>query len=82
MKPGALNTVRSVVQSLQRRIYAGNAAGCCLHIVIDDGNLDDDSVAHCIENAKSNNHPVCIALSHILKGFDAEHRALLLAKGP
>jgi hypothetical protein len=30
----------------------GNAAGGYLHIVLDDGNLEDDDIIFCIEQAK------------------------------
>jgi len=41
------------VAPLVRRYYEdlGNCAGGSLHIVLDDNNMDDDSVRFCIENA-------------------------------
>jgi hypothetical protein len=38
------------VLPLVRAIYARHPAGCCWHIVLDDGNIDDDSVRWCVEN--------------------------------
>jgi hypothetical protein len=36
---------------LARHIYQRHSAGCCLHIVLDDGNLEDDDVRFCIKQA-------------------------------
>lgn len=35
-----------------RELYAEHAAGGCLHIVLDDGNLEDHCVRFCIEDAE------------------------------
>jgi hypothetical protein len=32
---------------LAQAIYLHHAAGCCWHIVLDDRNVDDDSVSYC-----------------------------------
>ena len=34
-----------------RDLYQRNAVGCCLHIVLDDGNIKDKDVEFCINQA-------------------------------
>lgn len=36
--------------------YQGHSAGCCLHIVLDDGNWRDRDIKYCIEHACSQEH--------------------------
>jgi hypothetical protein len=40
--------------------------GCCLHIVLDDGNLEDAHVSHCLECAREKGHEDCIAAAQAL----------------
>lgn len=56
------------VLPLVRDLYArpNGGAGCCLHIVIDDGNVDDDSVAHCLSLARLDGHADCERLAKLL----------------
>ena len=57
-----------------RRIYATHLAGCCWHVVIDDGNLEADYVASCAERARQNaethddgsDHAACVELADAL----------------
>jgi hypothetical protein len=51
----ALKSVRSAIWTL----YEWNAAGCCLHVVIDDRNFDDASIRHALELANQRRHAVC-----------------------
>lgn len=46
------------VKSLVREIYNQpmGGAGCCMHIVLDDGNIEDDSIRYCLERAQ---HDLC-----------------------
>lgn len=48
---------------LKSEIYARHSAGCCLHVVIDDGNLRDCSVRYALAEAE---HEDCKALAAIL----------------
>ncbi len=48
------------VMPIVQRIYE-HTAGCCLHIVVDDGNIRDCDVASCLEQAKTRGHEDCIA---------------------
>lgn len=57
------------VLPLVRELYnsPGGRAGCCLHIVLDDGNIDDDDVDFCIRWAIDQQHERCERLARILR---------------
>jgi len=48
---------------LKASIYARHSAGCCLHVVIDDGNLASDTIRRSLERAT---HDDCRALATML----------------
>lgn len=50
-----------------RQIYAHHSTGCCWHIVLDDGNIDQTSIDFCVQNAKQRNCAVCIEASEPFK---------------
>jgi hypothetical protein len=54
------------VLPLVNALYQEHAAGCCLHIVLDDANVEDHSVQFCLEQAKKEGHPRCIELAEKL----------------
>jgi hypothetical protein len=41
-----------------------NPAGCCLHIVLDDGNTDDSDVEFCRKEAVAKGHAECEAIAN------------------
>jgi hypothetical protein len=49
-----------------RTYHAANAAWGSLHIVLDDGNVDNSSVKHCIESARERADLEGEDLGHIL----------------
>lgn len=51
MKKPTLPEVRPMVSAYRK---AGNHVGGSLHIVLDDGNVDDDSVRWCAQYARDN----------------------------
>jgi hypothetical protein len=55
----ALNTLRDA-------IYEESCVGCCLHIVLDDFNIDRPSFEFCLGEAKKKGHPVCEAMASAL----------------
>jgi hypothetical protein len=57
------------------RIYETHAAGCCLHIVLDDGNNDDASVAFCQKWARDRGHVLCISVADRFAQLTEEQRA-------
>lgn len=56
------------------RIYARHAAGCCLHIVTDDGNVRDRDVIFCFNLALQNCHDDCLEAAWILATFSKTRR--------
>jgi hypothetical protein len=56
------------VLPLVRALYAreGGSVGCCLHIVLEDGNFEDGNVQHCYEYAIERGHEDCRVLAGIL----------------
>jgi hypothetical protein len=59
-------TVEQIVPLIEA-IYRtrGGLAGCCLHLVFDDGNYGRDSVAYCLEIAREYKHERCIKLAEL-----------------
>lgn len=49
-----------------RLIYERNPVGCCLHIVLDDQNVADQHLEHCIAYAQKNEHADCEAIGRTL----------------
>ena len=72
MKP-TVPEVRPLVAALYRR----HAAGCCLHIVLDDGNVGDEHVDFCIQWATDHNHPDCLSLAKLLRHMSRTQRKKL-----
>lgn len=52
--------------------------GCCLHIVLDDGNISDGNIQWCLENA---NHGVCREVAELLLKLTEEGREVALGHG-
>lgn len=49
-----------------RALYKRSPVGCCLHIVLDDGNVKDRHVQFCIDYAVEKGHAECEALARKL----------------
>lgn len=63
-----------------RDVYArdGGQAGCCLHVVVDDGNTGDASIAICVAEAERRRHALCMAVAQFLGRLSrAQRRAFL-----
>lgn len=67
------------VLPLVQALYARHAAGCCLHIVLEDGNVDDASVEFCITEASARAHDECHELAVLLGTMSRTQRAKLAA---
>lgn len=65
------------VDRLVNLLYEKNAMGCCLHIVLDDGNVEDSSVEFCIKEALEQKHDDCYALALILLTMTSTQRTKL-----
>jgi hypothetical protein len=51
------------VMPLVRKLYERNAVGCCLHILLDDGNVEDGHARFCLLQALQQKHWDCIELA-------------------
>ena len=54
------------VLPLVQAVYARHCAGCCLHIVTDDGNVDQGCAEFCLEQARKSGHVDCLAAAEQL----------------
>jgi hypothetical protein len=63
--PPTKPTVPEVLPLVQT-VYARNEAGCCLHILLDDGNIKDNHAEFCLKYAREHGHADCIALAEKL----------------
>jgi hypothetical protein len=55
-----------MVLPLIRAVYDRHMAGCCLHILTDDFNVEDECAVLCLEGAREHGHPDCIAAAEML----------------
>ena len=69
MKP----TVKDVIP-LVRAIYSRHAAGCCLHILTDDGNVKQIDVDFCLTRARQAGHPDCQRAAELLAQMSQTQR--------
>lgn len=60
-----------------RALYVRHGAGCCLHIVLDDGNVEDHSVDFCIKYAQEEQHLECEKLARTLRMMSRTQRLKL-----
>jgi hypothetical protein len=65
------------VAPLVRALYEVHPAGCCLHIVLDDGNVQDSNVQFCLDLAVERGHASCAALAVLLGGMSKTQRTKL-----
>lgn len=65
------------VAPLVRDIYSRHAAGCCLHIVLDDHNVANSSVDLCIDCAEKAGHERCWMLAKLLRLMSKTQRRKL-----
>src|SRR5678810_845703 len=63
--------------TLARWYYEYNGAGGWLHIVLDDGNLEDHSVDHCIARANGEGDIVCYLLAILVRTMTEENKQIL-----
>lgn len=70
-------------------LYAesGKGTGCCLHVTVDDYNIDDRAVDFCVKTAEvgvaehGETHAGCLALAVRLRALTKRERAILLDLG-
>ena len=54
------------VLSLVNAVYQRHAAGCCLHILTDDGNVEQGHADFCVEQAREQGHDDCLKAAEML----------------
>jgi hypothetical protein len=69
--PTAMMKARRMIDQLYNR----HSAGCCLHIVTDDGNIADNHVRFCVEYAVKEGHPSCEELAKLFLSMTIRQRA-------
>lgn len=57
----------------------GGGAGCCLHILLDDDNLEDKSADFCVKTARKSGHKDCLVLATILSRMSWTQRRKIVA---
>lgn len=67
----------SMALPLVRAVYSQpwGGVGCCLHVVLDDGNYEDSIVAFCYETAVKAEHRKCIDAASMLLKMSKTQRA-------
>lgn len=65
------------VTPLVEALYQRHGAGCCLHIVLDDGNVRDSDVDFCVTYAEEQGHEDCLHLAQQLRAMSRTQRAKL-----
>ena len=58
-------------------LYERNCVGCCLHILLDDGNVKDSHALFCLEYAKKAGHADCIKLAELICQMSTTQRMKL-----
>lgn len=64
-----------------RALYAreGGGAGCCLHVLLDDGNTDHASAEFVVKEALETGHEDCIDLARKLRRMSKTQRAKVVS---
>lgn len=70
------------VRPLVRELYMRHATGCCLHIVLDDNNIEDGFVQYCLDYAVERKHEDCLRLAIILLSMSKTQRLKLARSVP
>jgi hypothetical protein len=68
------------VAPLVAELYKRNAVGCCLHIVLDDGNVSNRHVDFCIAWARDKGHKECEHLAKKLRLMSTTQRRKLYVR--
>lgn len=65
------------VLPLVQALYSRSSVGCCLHVVLDDGNVEDVFVRHCLEFARQEGCGECERLAGLLTQMSRTQRTKL-----
>jgi hypothetical protein len=67
------------VLPLAQAVYRRSSVGCCLHILLDDYNVQSCDAQYCLDAARRAGHADCLAVAEALMRMTATQR-LRLAK--
>jgi hypothetical protein len=70
------------MRGVERAIYARHFAGCCMHVVCDDGNTGDFAVEVCRKDAAKAKHDDCAKLGAFLSTLTRVQRRSYLRSRP
>lgn len=62
------------LMELARRIYNRSSVGCCLHVLLDDGNTDDETAHWVANHAIEVGHMDCVNVAMCLSAQTEEQR--------
>lgn len=62
------------VLPLVRAIYERHCAGCCLHIITDDCNTEQECADHVLERAREQGHEDCLRAAVMLQQMTETQR--------
>lgn len=48
--------------------------GCCLHVLVDDGNIGDDTADFCLRWAEDRGHSFCFLVAEIIRSMSVTDR--------
>lgn len=63
-----------------KAVYRRHSAGCCLHILADDGNIEQGHADWCAGYACAKDHPDCRTAAGLLADMTDNERALVYAR--
>ncbi len=69
----------NVIEALPfaQKVYDRSCVGCCMHIVLDDDNVDNNHVEWSLNKARERGHEDCIKLGEILMDMSKTQRLKL-----
>lgn len=67
---------------LVRAIYERHCAGCCLHILTDDGNVEQEHADFCVEIARERGHADCLRAALMLAQMTPTQRQKVYRRHP
>jgi len=70
------------VRQMCADLYDREPCGGSLHIVLDDGNLDDEDIAHCYSCAKEEGDELAVEICECLLSWSVEMRQQLYESYP
>jgi hypothetical protein len=74
-----ISKIDAAVEAL-KAVYKRHCAGCCLHILADDGNIEQSHASWCAGYAAATGHKDCIAAADLLENMTDPERGSVYAR--